>query len=151
MAVYVDEVFSWPIEATAHAARAVARKTGGKWCHMWADSEAELLAFGEKLGLKRAWVQKLGTPSAHFDLTPNKRLQALRLGAKTTTTREWLLKTHPEIILHEVEEVPVSQQPLELTSQLTTATSTLPAPSIPPVLTGIATSNTSRPTSPYDS
>lgn len=80
MSVYVDQLFTWPIEHTAPAARALARRTGGRWCHLTADTVEELHAFAAKLGLKRAWFQdKEGRP--HYDLTPGKRWQALRLGA----------------------------------------------------------------------
>lgn len=50
-------------------------------CHLTADSEQELHEFATaKLGLRRAWFQDKSHP--HYDLTANKRRQAVALGAK---------------------------------------------------------------------
>jgi hypothetical protein len=58
----------------------VARRNDGYWCHLTADTLEELHAFAAKLGMKREWFQdKVDRP--HYDLTPGKRLQAIRLGA----------------------------------------------------------------------
>jgi hypothetical protein len=54
----------------------------GPSCHLLADSDAELLAFARRLGLRRAWLQrdpKYRVP--HFDLTAKRRERALALGA----------------------------------------------------------------------
>ena len=72
MSVYVDDLF----ETTP----------GSKWpykqaCHLSADSEEELHEFAKGLCLKRAWFQQHPTLS-HYDLTTNKRLEALDMGAK---------------------------------------------------------------------
>jgi CRISPR/Cas system CMR subunit Cmr4 (Cas7 group RAMP superfamily) len=49
-------------------------------CHMLADTEAELHAFAEKLGMWRKWYQSdASTP--HYDLTMRTRAVAVRLGA----------------------------------------------------------------------
>ena len=66
MAVYVDPaIHSW---------------RGKKWCHLTADTEEELHQFAVRIGLKRAWFQaKASMP--HYDITENKRAQAIRLGA----------------------------------------------------------------------
>lgn len=48
-------------------------------CHMLADTEQELHAFAERLGLKREWYQPLSTP--HYDISHSKRAVALMLGA----------------------------------------------------------------------
>lgn len=73
MAVYVDEpVWSNP------------RKGFYNWCHMQAYSIDELHAFAAKLGLKRSYFQPGKNPQgllAHYDLSPAKRAQAVRLGA----------------------------------------------------------------------
>ena len=51
-------------------------------CHLFADTQEELHGFAERLGLKRSWFQpKKELP--HYDLTPNKRKQALLLGAQS--------------------------------------------------------------------
>lgn len=51
------------------------------WSHLLADTDEELHAFAARLGLRRAWFQKPGTPIAHYDVTEPKRQLALRLGA----------------------------------------------------------------------
>jgi hypothetical protein len=81
MAVYVDPLFTWPIESTAPAARALARRTGGRWCHLTADTLEELHAFAARLEMKRAWFQRSRSGLPHYDLTPGKRAQSVRMGA----------------------------------------------------------------------
>ncbi len=84
--VYVDELRDsrvWMV-----------RLAGSKWryptaCHLWADLPEELKAFSAKLGLKKSWYQ----PHAlvpHYDLTSNKRRQAIEAGAVELPMREWL-------------------------------------------------------------
>ncbi|MDD4888302.1 MAG: DUF4031 domain-containing protein [Phycisphaerae bacterium] len=79
MAVYVDPLFQWPIESTAPAARAVARRNGGLWCHLVADSIEELHAMADKLVVRRTWFQDRSL--RHYDLTAGKRREAIRRGA----------------------------------------------------------------------
>lgn len=71
MTVYVDDM------------RMPARvgRLNAKWSHLMADTDEELHAFAERLGLKRSWHQKPGTPISHYDVTDSKRDEALRLGA----------------------------------------------------------------------
>lgn len=82
--VYVDD---------ASIAATVGRITS-RWSHLIADDQNELHAFAARLGLRRAWFQdptRTGRPTArpgsraaenwHYDLTANKRVQAIRLGA----------------------------------------------------------------------
>lgn len=66
MAVYVDdERISWK---------------GREWCHLVADSLEELHEFGLRLRLRKEWFQtKASYP--HYDVTTEKRRQALGLGA----------------------------------------------------------------------
>ena len=72
--VYVDAIFDY-----GHK---------GKWCHMAADGDInELHAFATSLGLKRAWFQN-HTLHPHYDLTPSKRLQAIKCGAIEVTSAE---------------------------------------------------------------
>lgn len=49
-------------------------------CHLIADTETELHKFADGIGLKREWFQKGTLP--HYDLTKNKRILAVRKGAK---------------------------------------------------------------------
>lgn len=63
---------------------------GRQWCHMVStDSEAELHAFAERLGMRRRWAQlRPKASAAHYDLTPSRRTLAVQLGAKEVTGRE---------------------------------------------------------------
>jgi hypothetical protein len=57
-------------------------------CHMLADSDDELHAMAERIGLSRRWHQKPGTPSSHYDICLAKRALALEAGAVEITWRE---------------------------------------------------------------
>jgi hypothetical protein len=66
-----------------------------RWSHLFADTQEELHAFAEKLGLRRPYFQPGrprgdGSPSPHwhYDLTAGKRQQAISLGARLVTSRE---------------------------------------------------------------
>lgn len=84
--VYVDEIFQWNTESIKDPqARRVSARNSGQWCHLSADTEDELHAFAAKIGLKRAWSQKCGTPRVHYDLTPGKRALAVARGATEET------------------------------------------------------------------
>ena len=63
---------------------------GRRWCHLTADSTAELHEFAARLGLRRASFQsKPGRPwHDHYDLPIQVRERALRMGATPLTTRE---------------------------------------------------------------
>lgn len=66
MAVYVDnERIAWK---------------GRQWCHLVADTLAELHSFASLLGLKRTWYQDRAS-YPHYDVTVSVRAKALRLGA----------------------------------------------------------------------
>lgn len=66
MAVYVDnERISW---------------RGRQWCHLVADTLAELHTFAAALGLRRAWFQESAS-HPHYDVTVAVRERALRMGA----------------------------------------------------------------------
>ena len=81
MAVYVDALFP------------TARSSTWRWpmaCHMLADSIAELHEFAGRIGLMRQWFQRGSLP--HYDLTPNKRQQAVRLGAIEIGREELVVK-----------------------------------------------------------
>lgn len=83
MTVYVDEVRDWTIIARARGLRHT------HWCHLTADTEAELHTFAARLGLKRAWFQKKSDRDYrwHYDIVPSKRAQAVRLGAREVDRR----------------------------------------------------------------
>lgn len=76
MAVYVD--------------RPIWEQGGQLWCHLTADTEAELHAFATMLGLRRSRFQsKPGRPWVdHYDITEPKRRQAVAMGAVEITIAE---------------------------------------------------------------
>lgn len=62
-------------------------------CHMWADTDAELLTMADKIGVQRKWIQ--GHPKlsfgkhrnarwVHFDIAMSKRALAVKAGAVET-------------------------------------------------------------------
>jgi hypothetical protein len=92
MTVYVDEL------RTVRPAdnKPQAQRNGNRWCHMTADTEEELHAMAERIGLKRAWYQIGGRKAwhwylSHYDLVPSKRALAVRFGAQ-------------EVVLHEMAQ-----------------------------------------------
>lgn len=62
-------------------------------CHMWADTDAELLDMADKIGVARKWIQGHPTLShgkhrsaswVHFDIAKGKRAIAVAAGAIET-------------------------------------------------------------------
>ncbi len=71
MSVYVDRLAS------------TRRSKLWRWahgCHLVADTVAELHTFARRIGCRRGWFQPNSFP--HYDLTPGRRVRALRQGAK---------------------------------------------------------------------
>lgn len=66
MSVYVDE----PIY----------RYGNMHMCHMIADTQEELLAMADHIGVQRKWLQR--KPVVHFDISKSKRALAVKAGAK---------------------------------------------------------------------
>lgn len=95
MTVYVDDM-----QRPARVGRLSA-----VWSHLMADSDEELHVFAARLGLRRSWHQKPGTPISHYDVTAPKRQLALRLGAVPIgyMSRESLdlLRRKREVLLRE--------------------------------------------------
>ena len=50
-------------------------------CHMLADTDDELHAMADKIGVARRWHQKAGTSHSHYDICLSKRALAVRAGA----------------------------------------------------------------------
>lgn len=65
-----------------------------RWCHMVSDqSEEELHAFAARIGLRRSWAQlRPQASAAHYDLTPQRRTMAVRLGAVEVSSRELVMR-----------------------------------------------------------
>lgn len=59
-------------------------------CHLRADTEEELHAFAQTLGLQRSWFQNHHPNPRfwHYDLTRGKRDQAIAMGAKELNRHE---------------------------------------------------------------
>lgn len=62
-------------------------------CHLWADSEDELLAMVDRIGVQRKWIQGHPTLShgkhrnaswVHFDIALSKKALAIEAGAVLT-------------------------------------------------------------------
>ena len=62
-------------------------------CHLWADTEAELLAMVDRIGVQRKWIQGHPTLSfgkhrnaswVHFDIALSKKSLAIAAGAVLT-------------------------------------------------------------------
>ncbi len=72
------------------------------WCHMATDGDLqELHQMAARLGLRRAWFQLGGSGRfPHYDLTPGKRAQALRLGACAVSADELLRRCYASVLLH---------------------------------------------------
>ena len=73
MSVYVDPPIAYAREPRDYVGRA---RSAHRWAHMIADSEEELHAMAQAVGLRREWFQ-----GDHYDLVPSKRVLAVRLGA----------------------------------------------------------------------
>ena len=63
-------------------------------CHLIGDTAAELHAFAASLGLKRTWFQNSLLP--HYDLTRNKRRQAVKLGAIELDVKTFIQKARTQ-------------------------------------------------------
>jgi len=85
--IYVDPL----TEYARDQIKPEARKFGTRWCHMIADTPAELHAMASDIGLRVEWHQTSGNRAAlnHYDLTPSKRALALRRGVKEITHEQF--------------------------------------------------------------
>jgi hypothetical protein len=87
MTVYVDDM---RMQATVPNGN---RKVSGRWSHLMADTEEELIDFAvNKLGMRESWIQHRGEGHVHFDVVDSRREAALRLGAVSLPCRspEWM-------------------------------------------------------------
>lgn len=50
-------------------------------CHMLADTDDELHAMADQIGVARRWHQKAGTHHSHYDIALSKRALAVAAGA----------------------------------------------------------------------
>lgn len=82
MSVYVDTIVQYPgAKPPFHRGS----------CHLTADTLEELHAFALAIGMRRAWFQDHPI-CKHYDLTPRRRIEAVKLGAIEETCREGALR-----------------------------------------------------------
>lgn len=88
--IYVDALEQWGKALGYHGEHAdqaerVGARNDHQWCHLFSDEadSAELHAFAARIGMRREWFQ-----GDHYDLTPGKRAQAVKLGAKEVSRQE---------------------------------------------------------------
>lgn len=62
-----------------------------KMCHMLADTEEELHAMADKIGVKRKWFQKHAS-APHYDICQTKRELAVSYGAIQVSDRKHLVE-----------------------------------------------------------
>lgn len=78
MTVYVDDAM---IQARVG-------RLDAKWSHLTADTKAELHAFAESIGLRRAWFQDKPGGRWHYDVTESLRAKAVIRGAVEIAYRD---------------------------------------------------------------
>lgn len=57
-------------------------------CHMLADSDAELHAMADKIGVARRWHQAPPCHDSHYDIAQTKRKAAIKAGAVEISLRQ---------------------------------------------------------------
>lgn len=91
MAVFIDRLRQYGLDAYHGAGKAQALRVGGKhghrWCHLFADTTQELLRFADALGMRRQWFQT-DRDGGHYDLNPTRRRAAVKLGAVEVTDEQ---------------------------------------------------------------
>lgn len=78
MAVYVDDMHQY--EAGQYRRM--------KMSHMIADTDEELHAMADRIGVQRKWFQHPGSPQRHYDIALSKRALAVAAGAIEITWRQ---------------------------------------------------------------
>lgn len=61
-------------------------------CHMAADTEEELHAMADLIGVRRKWVQRSSAGIVHYDICLSKRALAVASGAVEVTTKDLVRK-----------------------------------------------------------
>lgn len=65
--------------------------------HMIADTQEELLAMVDKIGVNRKWIQDKGTYREHFDICLGKKKLAIKNGAIEVNMRELVKIQHKKL------------------------------------------------------
>jgi hypothetical protein len=90
MAVYVDDMYKNEIGKFGRM----------KMSHLIADTQEELLAMVDKIGVQRRWIQDKGTWQEHFDIGMSKRELAIKHGALEISmfdTGKMTMQRHDEL------------------------------------------------------
>ncbi|MGJ4855535.1 DUF4031 domain-containing protein [Labrys sp. La1] len=82
MSVYVDDMYRFPMGRFGRM----------KMSHMIADTEEELHAMADRIGVQRRWYQ-----GDHYDVSLEKRDRAVACGAIEISLREMALKRNPRL------------------------------------------------------
>jgi hypothetical protein len=59
-----------------------------KMCHLISDTDAELFAMVDRIGVKRKWHQAPPAHDSHFDICISKRKLAVEAGAVEVTAKQ---------------------------------------------------------------
>lgn len=78
MAVYVDDMHLYPIGQYGRM----------KMSHLLADTDEELHAMADRIGVARRWWQRPPKHSSHYDIALSKRALAVAAGAIEITMRQ---------------------------------------------------------------
>lgn len=79
MTVYVDDMHLYPVGQFGRM----------KMCHMLADTDEELHAMADRIGVARRWWQSPArTSGSHYDIAMSKRALAVAAGAVEITLRQ---------------------------------------------------------------
>lgn len=71
-----------------------------KMSHLLADTDDELLAMADRIGVARRWHQHPGTHRSHFDIAMSKREMAIAAGAVPITLRQTgLVSRHRRLVV----------------------------------------------------
>lgn len=62
------------------------------WCHLMADTDAELHAMARRIGLAHSWIQRKPNMPPHYDLIATRRRAAVEAGAIEVTSRELITR-----------------------------------------------------------
>lgn len=78
MAVYVDDMYKYPMGQFGRM----------KMSHMIADTDEELHAMADKIGVARRWHQAPPRHDSHYDIAMSLRSKAIDLGATAITLKQ---------------------------------------------------------------
>lgn len=82
MTVYVDDMYLYEMGQFKRGGRTY------KMSHMIADTDDELHAMADKIGVQRRWHQAPPKHDSHYDVTMTMRAKAIAAGAVAITLRE---------------------------------------------------------------